>query len=308
MSRVGSPRRSRRGRVGCFLVLASAGAFAQAPPKPSFSVDFDAPTRIEGRPGAGVGFSAATRLFTEGLEAGDRGAQGWVMSVSAEGCRIVEATTQGTVAATVAQGGVRDNGFELTELTMGPGNEGAISLVILSINMPVSLDPGDSPHTLLRLSVEGAVPLPAICSPCTLLFMDGLHGSGLPQTNEVTHRGKAYLPAKTPHTTQACLEACPPGAECGAQHPGDCNQDNRVDISDAICLLGALFLGRPSEFPCGDGTREHAGNLTLLSGNGDARIDISDAVYLLNFLFLGGPPHVQGTECLPIVGCEAVCR
>ena len=38
----------------------------------------------------------------------------------------------------------------------------------------------------------------------------------------------------------------PPG-EGGRQVSGDANQDGRLDISDAVALLGHLFAGRPAE-------------------------------------------------------------
>ena len=62
---------------------------------------------------------------------------------------------------------------------------------------------------------------------------------------------------------------------------GDCNDDRRVDISDAVCLLRGLFSG--DALP---------GCLAVANGNGDSSIDISDPTYLLNHLFLGGPPPV----------------
>ncbi len=58
---------------------------------------------------------------------------------------------------------------------------------------------------------------------------------------------------------------------------GDPNADGRADISDAVAILGQLFLG------VGNVTCEQAGD-----ANDDGALDISDAVYILSFLFLGG--------------------
>jgi hypothetical protein len=58
---------------------------------------------------------------------------------------------------------------------------------------------------------------------------------------------------------------------------GDATRDGRVDISDAIRILGALFLG--SALPC----------LDAADTNDDGQLNITDAIYLLGFLFLGGP-------------------
>jgi VCBS repeat protein len=61
-------------------------------------------------------------------------------------------------------------------------------------------------------------------------------------------------------------------------HRGDFNVDGEVDISDAIQLLGYLFLGEPP-------------STCLESGDVDDSedLDISDPIRLMNFLFLGGP-------------------
>ncbi len=93
----------------------------------------------------------------------------------------------------------------------------------------------------------------------------------------------------------------------GLQLPGDCNQDGTLDISDATCVFGVLFLGNPTEFPCGDGTPANAANLTLLDWQDDAEINISDGISILLFLFSGGEPHILGGSCVRVVDCDEVC-
>jgi sugar lactone lactonase YvrE len=61
---------------------------------------------------------------------------------------------------------------------------------------------------------------------------------------------------------------------------GDSNLDDRSDMSDAVTVLGYLFLGAPSELGC-----EQAADM-----NDDGRLDISDAGALLGHLFLGLSP------------------
>jgi uncharacterized repeat protein (TIGR03803 family) len=91
------------------------------------------------------------------------------------------------------------------------------------------------------------------------------------------------------------------------QLPGDCNQDGQLDISDALCLLGYLFLGRPSALPCGGGTGSDPGNAALLNFNGDTGgVDVSDVIAMLHYLFLGGPAHVLGKNCIPLAGCPDI--
>ncbi len=70
--------------------------------------------------------------------------------------------------------------------------------------------------------------------------------------------------------------------------PGDVNGDFKLDLSDAISLLGWLFLG---------GSRPRC--LGAAEVNGDGSTDISDVSYLLSFLYLGGPAPVGG---------HSVCR
>lgn len=95
---------------------------------------------------------------------------------------------------------------------------------------------------------------------------------------------------------------------CGGQLPGDCNSDGDVNISDAICLLGVLFLGATDPLlPCGDTSAGHPGNIELLSWDGAGGLDLSDAIGVLNWRFLGGPAHILGTSCTSVASCPEVC-
>jgi len=87
------------------------------------------------------------------------------------------------------------------------------------------------------------------------------------------------------------------------QLPGDYEPNGELNQSDAIKLLGNLFIGNPPDLPCEVGLLDAPGNLGLLDSNGSGKIDLSDAVYLLNYLYIGGPPPVLGTECYPLPGC-----
>jgi hypothetical protein len=61
---------------------------------------------------------------------------------------------------------------------------------------------------------------------------------------------------------------------------GDTTADGRLDITDAVALLGHLFLGAPGALAC----RRSA------DADDSGRLEITDAIHLLGFLFLGGPP------------------
>ena len=72
---------------------------------------------------------------------------------------------------------------------------------------------------------------------------------------------------------------------------GNCNGDQRVDISDAVAILRYLFAGA-AEPPCLDGC----------DVNGDEAVQISDAIGLLAYLFAPGGfaiPSPRPGECLP---------
>ena len=98
----------------------------------------------------------------------------------------------------------------------------------------------------------------------------------------------------------------PPGAG-GLQMSGDANQDGRMDISDAVALLGHLFVGVPAALPCDDGPARDGGNVSLLDHNGDAEIDLADAVSLLIYMFQQGAEPAGGINCRPIQGCPDTC-
>ena len=76
---------------------------------------------------------------------------------------------------------------------------------------------------------------------------------------------------------------------------GDLNNDGAQDLSDAIMLLGFLYLGQPATLIC-----EAAGRLN--EGND---VDLSDAIYLLGFLYLGtaAPPYAGYPGCEEFPDC-----
>jgi hypothetical protein len=124
----------------------------------------------------------------------------------------------------------------------------------------------------------------------------------------------SVFPLGTTVVACAATDAAGNRSECGfevtvrcgiGQSPGDCNQDGSVDLSDAICLFGYLFRGRPPTLPCAD-----AASVLLMDWNGDGQIDISDGIALLTYFFRGGADHATGLGslvCWPIVGCPGVC-
>jgi hypothetical protein len=101
------------------------------------------------------------------------------------------------------------------------------------------------------------------------------------------------------------------GCEVEARRiPSDANQDGRLDMSDALWLLGHLFLGSPDRLPCEGGVASApgAGELALLDASADGIIDLSDAVRILAYLFNGSAPPALGTACVSLPGCPDACR
>jgi hypothetical protein len=80
--------------------------------------------------------------------------------------------------------------------------------------------------------------------------------------------------------------------ECAAAfRRADANADGRMDLSDAVRILGHLFTGQSI------GCREAA------DADGSGALNVSDPIYLLNFLFRGGPPPpAPFGQCAPPPG------
>jgi hypothetical protein len=143
-------------------------------------------------------------------------------------------------------------------------------------------------------------------------FGDGAAASGVKVDHVYTAAGvfTARLTVRDPKggfdfVSQAIAVA--PDERGGLQVPGDINQDGRLNLSDAVGLLGHLFQNQPATLPCEGGTVADEGNRSLLDANGDARVNLTDPVYVLDYLFRGGPMPVLGVECVRIAGCGDVC-
>jgi len=95
-------------------------------------------------------------------------------------------------------------------------------------------------------------------------------------------------------TGECCLrtQVCPELVSCTGGpvvRRADANVDGKQDISDAIKILGYLFLGV-------EGTT----CLKTMDSDDNAAIEITDAILLLNHLFLGGrAPPAPYPECGP---------
>ena len=85
----------------------------------------------------------------------------------------------------------------------------------------------------------------------------------------------------------------PLGQGCVRLRRAFCNEDELLDLSDAIAILSFLFIGQ--EVPC----------QAACDVNGDRSLDISDSLYLLGYLFGGSNPPVGPFEsCATVDSAE----
>ena len=145
------------------------------------------------------------------------GAQGWSISIAARGTTIAAITTDGTVGADVADGGLRSVGFEKSETTSTSGdtnqgndcgdNAGAISAVVLSFTSPVTL-PGRGTAVIAKLTVTGDLSDEfETCTTGSLSFANGCRGSGQPVVNAVTLNGETIYPDLGSCSFEGCTDA-----------------------------------------------------------------------------------------------------
>ncbi len=138
----------------------------------------------------------------------------------------------------------------------------------------------------------------------------GVPDAGSIVTADVNGDGRLDLVAANALTDDVSVLLNECAQSGGLQRPGDANQDGGLDLSDAVWLLGHLFLGEHRSLPCEGRSAGNPGpgELTLLDGNGDGRLDLSDAIHILAYLFVGGEPPVLGAECVAIAGCPDRCQ
>ena len=202
---------------------------------------------------------------------GDWGVQGFSLSVAHDAgvLEITGATQEGTDADEV----FRPLGFERIETVDNETGEGFVCAVVLSLVQPVTLPP-EGFFSLARASYRALVlPEDSAGVSTTVEYRDGLRGSAQPVRNRLTWNGRSVTPCVVPFSIR--LTSLPPGIFLR----GDFDGGGSVDISDAVAVIGYLFLaGRPP------------GCFDAADANDDGRLDIADPIFGLDFLFRGGAP------------------
>lgn len=235
-------------------------------------------------------------IVSNGIAAG--GVQGWSLSALVTGGIPTGANLDGTSGADVSQGGLRSVGFEKTEVVDPDRNEGAlgaVSAVVLSFTMPVTLS-GSGTAGVLNIEIATSEPLGAEPQEVRVAWQDGLVGAGQPVANVATVSG-ATADFCTCQAADVVFERVvyPSFLRC------DPNDDGQSNIADAIFIVNSLFRGGAA-----------ATCLASVDCNGDGLNDVSDALYNIAFRFSGGPaPSAPYPSCGEAgdVDCESsICN
>ena len=181
----------------------------------------------------------------------------------------------------------------------------AAAVVVFSLVDPGIVIPAGNTTKLFRLYVTPALRSPS--AETELSFVDGGLSDGEPVENLVVAHRTTYRPDTLGATIR--LWEVDDGDQPFLR--GDCNDDARVDISDAVNVLEGLFFLFLRDPYCRN----------ACDANDDGRNDISDAIRILNMLFLGGPTcrrrdqrvrsrrddsrlsRLRALRVLPLAGC-----
>jgi hypothetical protein len=293
-----------------------------APKVADLSLGFEGyPAEISGAPGEVKTFEVYATLTTSN-NSSPFGAAAWSIGLTSDGGAINEVTVAGLTVPGIQTASRDDCSVQSLDLELGgssftcaelaghtedPSRRGGVSAVFLRESQHMQTLPPGGTSRIARITVEAAIPEGEECAAVTLRYEDGFKGKGQPVKNVVTMiPGDCHgVPASQVPVLGSCTIRLCPVSPGGLQRPGDANGDGALDLSDAIWILGHLFLGSHAALPCegGSASSPGPGDLALVDVNGDGGIDLSDAVNILSFLFLGSGPPALGKECVRIVGC-----
>ena len=285
---------------------------------PSFALEFSGASDQAGCDGDTSSASVDCVLVTSD-NFSDEGAQSHSFGVSAQGGTITAISTDGSDAAALLSGG-----FEISELTSGEGNEGAISAMILSFEQNTML-PANGSASLATVTVESAI---SDGGSVELSFVNGLSGSGLPISCVATWQGNTYRPSLGRTSYALNADSAAPSAPGGlGAEAGDATvaldwDDSGDAVSYNLYRNGELLAGDLADSSytddsvdngsvyayavtatdsCGnesdrtsavEASPEEVVNAVRGDSNGDLEVNISDPTYTLQWLFIGGdaPP------------------
>jgi opacity protein-like surface antigen len=182
---------------------------------------------------------------------------------------IKDVTVVGTIAAVS-----KDTGWQNGQIFDA---EGRLHWgVVLDTTDPIEdMIPTGNAQTVLILTAD-IVSTSTVQETTTIELKDGLNVGSEPAggwVNILSYKGDA----PTHPTLAAGTITLNPVVTGSLFQRGDANADGKVDLSDAVSVLGWLFLGG-ADPKCEE------------SCNADSsdKVDLTDAVFILSFLFLGG--------------------
>ena len=239
-----------------------------------------------------------------------RGVQGWSVSVKTEECfNISAATTNGTAAALVIVGGLRDlQSFEKSEVVdpaRNGGQTGAVSAVVLSLSNPIIL-PQAGVSDALVLSGNVADPMAGCLLEIVPPGTEGLRGAGEPVATAVTFAGTTI----DPDILNASIGGeVGPVEDCAT--PGDEDGNGLADCDDAVCVGTPDCEMTPEDCAvvgdedgngladcedpvCVDTPDCMVEGPSFIRGNAndDSKVNIADPVWIIAELFRMGPATV----------------
>lgn len=219
-----------------------------------------------------------------------RGAWGWSLGILADGLRILDVTSEGTVAGEI----MRQTGFfeSYNVFPLSDENDAVIGGVVMGGHAgPALALPETVPSTILRVTVVGSVAEGVDSRPAALRFATLPH----PLIPNTTVENFVQDLEGTEH--EPLLEDAELSVADLAFRRGDTNLDGRINISDSIYVLSYLFLGG-DEPPC----------LDAADFDDSGVLDISDGHGVNVFLFLGSfvPPPPGPYQCATDATADAL--
>jgi hypothetical protein len=202
--------------------------------EPSFTLGFRGDDVVVNDSGGAQSQAVICTLTTEGLADDQPGAQGWSFGVQPRGpCRIDGYFTSRMASGSVRAGGlVQSAAFERTELI--DAGAGITQAVVLSFTTSLTLSPAASPHDLLGLFIETEAPEGDDCRTCTLNYVEGLQGEGLPVQVVATWDGTTYRPERQSKE----IQICPPASCFEPTQTGDWQFASSSAASGAARITG----------------------------------------------------------------------
>lgn len=180
-----------------------------------------------------------------------------------------------------------DAGLETWRQVEIPGFSYSIAADDLDGDGDVDLVASSGPDRFVALLNSGRgnfwVPPPYLTAGYSVLVTGDMDGDKIPDVVAASEDQSAVAvhrnPVIPPSSKDLNWDGIPDECTRRAFHRGDANGDGKADISDAISLLGSLFLGG-----------QEPGCLETADVDNDGARNITDAIYLLMWLFQGGRP------------------